>query len=217
MNTDPYELVVTVNLPISTTADTRMHLVARRDGSDAQVVLEKGTRADAETALVRVHSACLTGDIFGSMRCDCGPQLQFALEQICASPWGMLVYACEHEGRGIGLAEKLRAYVLQEAGRSTFEANVELGHPEDARDYSGAGAALRLLGATSVNLISSNPAKSQALEDAGVSVRSIQRLDLPAGPVNERYLTDKRARFDAERLLLSSLTSGADPLSATRS
>lgn len=203
---EPYELVVTVGLPIAGAPDARLHLVARTDGTDAQVVLEKGSSADADAALVRIHSACLTGDIFGSMRCDCGLQFASARDQVCASDWGMLVYACSHEGRGIGLADKLRAYALQEAGFNTFEANLELGFPEDARDYRGAVEALRLLGVTTIDLISSNPAKAAALAAGGIRVRSLQRLDLDATPTNARYLEDKRARFAAEWRLLPALT-----------
>jgi 3,4-dihydroxy 2-butanone 4-phosphate synthase/GTP cyclohydrolase II len=194
-----HELVVSGRLPIEQSPDTRLHVVARPDGSDQYVVVEHGSALDADVPLVRVHSACLTGDLFGSVRCDCGPQLAESLAQICAADWGMLVYACEHEGRGIGLAAKIRAYCLQDVGLDTFEANVRLGLPEDAREYVGAAAALRLLGAETVDLLSSNPAKACALEAAGVKVRAVRRLDLESVPTNARYLEVKRERFASAR------------------
>mmetsp|Transcript_16811 Transcript_16811/g.50200 ORF Transcript_16811/g.50200 Transcript_16811/m.50200 type:complete len:235 (+) Transcript_16811:124-828(+) len=145
--------------------------------------------------LARVHSECATGDIFGSRRCDCGEQLHRALAAISEAGAGVLVYVRGHEGRGIGLGAKLEAYALQDAGRDTIEANEELGHPVDARNYGAAAAMLRDLGATSVRLMTNNPRKCDELARLGVAVA--ERVPLVTEPTadNLRYLRTKQDRM----------------------
>lgn len=138
---------------------------------------------------VRIHSECMTGDTFGSIRCDCGPQLHAALEALGAEG-GVLVYL-RQEGRGIGLVEKLKAYALQDKGLDTVEANVALGHAVDARSYDDAVWILRELSLDRVRLWTNNPDKVAALERAGISTQ-VQPLELQPGPENDRYLRTKR-------------------------
>ena len=148
-----------------------------------------------EDVLVRVHSECLTGDAFGSRRCDCGPQLATSLDLVAAQGRGVVVYLRGHEGRGIGLVQKLRAYEQQDAGSDTVDANLALGLPSDARDYALAAHVLRDLGVRSARLLTNNPAKVAALEAYGVRVAA--RLPLPPSPTPEnlRYLQTKRDRM----------------------
>lgn len=150
----------------------------------------------AETAapLVRLHSECLTGDVFGSFRCDCGPQLHQGLEMIAAAG-GTLVYLRGHEGRGIGLVEKLRAYRLQDQGLDTVEANLALGHKADERRYDHAAAILESLGLREITLVTNNPAKAEALEELGIRVRELRPDQVAPGPENLRYLQTKRDRM----------------------
>ncbi len=143
--------------------------------------------------LVRVHSECVTGDVFGSQRCDCGEQLDAAMERM-AREGGVIVYL-RQEGRGIGLAAKVAAYALQDQGLDTYSANEALGLPADARDYGVAADMLKALGLARVHLLTANPAKMNALQAAGIELVQISALELPATPWNERYLRDKRARF----------------------
>jgi 3,4-dihydroxy 2-butanone 4-phosphate synthase/GTP cyclohydrolase II len=153
------------------------------------------TEGDGEDVLVRVHSECLTGDIFGSQRCDCGPQLQESLERVRAEGRGVVVYLRGHEGRGIGLLSKLRAYELQERGRDTLDANLELGLPADARDYAAAAQMLADLGVRSLRLMTNNPEKSEALERYGLRVKGREPMPVAAGEHNIRYLRTKRDRM----------------------
>ena len=132
--------------------------------------------AAAEAPLVRLHSECATGDIFGSRRCDCGEQLKAGLEAIQAAEAGVLIYLRGHEGRGIGLGAKLEAYTLQDEGRDTIEANEDLGHPVDARDYGTGAQILVDLGIRSMRLLTNNPAKRAGLEGYGLSV--VERVPL---------------------------------------
>ena len=144
--------------------------------------------------LVRVHSECLTGEAFGSLKCECGPQLDAALERIQAEG-GVVVYLRGHEGRGIGLINKLRAYRLQEQGFDTLDANLALGFPADARDYGAATAILRDLGLSSVRLLSNNPEKQRQLEERGITVSELVPLVVGVGADNEGYLDTKRDRM----------------------
>jgi 3,4-dihydroxy 2-butanone 4-phosphate synthase / GTP cyclohydrolase II len=159
------------------------------------VALVRGDLASARDALVRVHSECLTGDVFGSRRCDCGYQLHDALRQVAAAGCGVVLYLRGHEGRGIGLLHKLAAYALQESGRDTVEANEDLGLPVDARDY-GIGAQILVdLGVTSMRLLTNNPAKRAGLEGYGLSIT--ERVPLQTRPTaeNRRYLATKAAKM----------------------
>jgi len=154
-----------------------------------------GDVTTTEPVLVRVHSECLTGDAFGSLRCDCGPQLQAALAKIAAEGAGVVVYLRGHEGRGIGLGHKIRAYALQENGADTVEANVELGLPIDSREY-GIGAQILVdLGVTSMRLLTNNPAKYGGLEGFGLNI--VERVSLESQPTahNIDYLRTKREKM----------------------
>lgn len=146
-------------------------------------------------ALVRVHSECLTGDAFGSLRCDCGPQLEESLRLIALEGAGVVVYLRGHEGRGIGLLSKLQAYTLQDAGHDTVDANLALGLPADARDYWVAAQILTELGVSSVRLLTNNPAKRAGLEEYGVSVSASVPLVVAPNAENVRYLATKQARL----------------------
>lgn len=145
--------------------------------------------------LVRLHSECLTGDVFGSGRCDCGEQLQTALAAIAAAGEGAVVYLRGHEGRGIGLAAKIQAYHLQDQGYDTVEANERLGLPVDARDYRAGAAILMDLGLRTVRLLTNNPAKATGLSAAGIEVAERVPLHTAASAHNARYLTTKRQRM----------------------
>lgn len=142
-------------------------------------------------ALVRVHSSCVTGDILGSLKCDCGAQLRLALQRI-ATDGGVLLYTAQ-EGRGIGLVNKLRAYALQDSGLDTVDANVALGYHDDERDYAAAAVILRHLGLAEVRLMTNNPAKAAGLEGAGIGVTPVPLLG-PVTPENAHYLATKRRR-----------------------
>jgi 3,4-dihydroxy 2-butanone 4-phosphate synthase/GTP cyclohydrolase II len=159
------------------------------------VALVHGEIGDGEDVLVRVHSECLTGDIFHSLRCDCGPQLQSSLERIAAEGRGVVVYLRGHEGRGIGLLSKLRAYELQELGRDTLDANLELGLPADARDYGAGAQILADLGVSSLRLMTNNPEKTDALVRHGLRVTDREPMPVRAGEHNLRYLRTKRDRM----------------------
>ena len=150
--------------------------------------------ADGPAPLVRLHSECLTGDVFGSHRCDCGEQLDLALDLI-AEQGGAVLYLTGHEGRGIGLSNKLRAYALQDQGRDTVDANRDLGFTDDARDYRAAATILRSLGLTRIRLLTNNPAKTSALEELGITVEAVVPLEVAARPENTRYLSTKRERM----------------------
>ncbi|GAA1933119.1 bifunctional 3,4-dihydroxy-2-butanone-4-phosphate synthase/GTP cyclohydrolase II [Kitasatospora viridis] len=155
----------------------------------------EGRLPDGEEVLVRLHSECLTGDVLGSLRCDCGPQLQASLAQVAAAGRGVVVYLRGHEGRGIGLGHKLRAYQLQEQGRDTVDANLELGLPADARDYSTGAQILTDLGVRSLTLLTNNPDKLAALTEHGLKVGGREPIPVQAGRHNLRYLLTKRDRM----------------------
>jgi len=165
------------------------------DGS-FHLALVKGDVRGRKDVLVRVHSECLTGDVFGSKRCDCGNQVKDALEAIEEEGRGVFLYMLGHEGRGIGLAHKLQAYQLQDEGLDTVEANLELGLPADARDYGTGAQILRNLGITSMRLLTNNPAKRVGLEGYGLSV--IERVPIQVEPCKEnlRYLTAKKEKMN---------------------
>jgi len=168
------------------------HAYRRPDGIE-HLALVLGA-LDSEP-LVRVHSECLTGDVFASARCDCGAQRDLALELIAAEGRGALVYLRGQEGRGIGLGEKIRAYALQELGFDTVDANLALGHPVDARDYADAADVLRHLGATSIRLLTNNPDKTEALASHGITVASQVPILIAPTAHNAGYLDTKRERM----------------------
>jgi 3,4-dihydroxy 2-butanone 4-phosphate synthase/GTP cyclohydrolase II len=158
-------------------------------------VLVLGDLGDGRDVLVRVHSECLTGDVFGSRRCDCGDQLDASMAAIAAEGRGVVLYLRGHEGRGIGLLSKLRAYQLQDAGADTVDANLELGLPADAREYSTGAQILADLGVRSVRLLTNNPAKVTGLSGFGIEVAGRVALPVTPTPENLRYLTVKRDRL----------------------
>ena len=165
----------------------------RSTGADHVAVMVGESLPD--NALIRVHSECLTGEALGSLKCECGPQLNSALEQIQNEGAGAVVYMRGHEGRGIGLINKLRAYRLQEGGLDTLEANVALGLPGDARDYRAAAAIIADLGAERVRLLTNNPLKRSQLEEHGIRVSETVPLVVGIGENNEHYLAVKRDRM----------------------
>lgn len=186
-------LVTQTTLP---TAEATFTLQDYQETATGQhyLVLQLGNLQAAEQPpLLRLHSACATGDIFGSLRCDCQAQLHTALQMIAAEGRGALIYLPQ-EGRGIGLSAKLQAYALQDQGYDTIDANLQLGYPADARVYTTALEILRKLQVTSVRLLTNNPQKTQALEDAGIQTERVP-LEIAPGPANERYLHTKSARL----------------------
>jgi len=191
-------IVTRARLPVS--ACEEAEIVAFRSAADLRehVALVIGKQSGDRQPLVRLHSECLTGDILGSLKCDCGPQLDAALHAMAheardSGGWGVLLYM-RQEGRGIGLVNKLRAYRLQDQGFDTVDANQRLGLPDEARDFPVAARMLELLGATTIRLLTNNPAKVTALSAAGITVNERVPHQLPENPHNARYLATKRDR-----------------------
>lgn len=185
-----------VEVPLPTEFGDFRVTAFRSDIDDSEhVALVVGDIGDGENVLVRVHSECLTGDVFGSQRCDCGPQLHAAMRQVSAEGRGVVLYVRGHEGRGIGLLDKLRAYALQDQGRDTVDANVELGLPIDAREYGTGAQILVELGVRSMRLLTNNPAKRAGLEGYGLSI--VERVPLAIDPNehNATYLDTKAVRM----------------------
>jgi len=192
-------LAIATRAHLPTHAAAEAEIVAFRSADDMRehAALVIGARSAERVPLVRLHSECLTGDVFASLKCDCGPQLDGALaamaEDAANGGWGVLLYL-RQEGRGIGLINKLRAYRLQDQGFDTLEANRRLGLPDEARDFPLAARMLDLLAINAVRLLTNNPAKVAALEAAGITVAERVPHSLPANPHNERYLATKRDR-----------------------
>lgn len=185
------------HLPIEATPDAEIVAFRSRDDMREHVALVIGAQDGDRAPLVRLHSECLTGDILGSLKCDCGPQLHAALhamaDETARGGWGVLLYL-RQEGRGIGLINKLRAYRLQDQGFDTVDANNRLGLPTEARDFPVAARMLELLGVQSLRLMTNNPAKVAALEGVGVTVVERVPHKLPPNPHNAHYLDTKRDR-----------------------
>nr|WP_182958703.1 3,4-dihydroxy-2-butanone-4-phosphate synthase [Gluconacetobacter tumulisoli] len=188
--------------------DLVIHAFRAPDGTE-HVALVKGDPGRAGTVpLVRLHSECVTGDALGSLRCDCGAQLQTALHRIGAADSGVLLYLRGHEGRGIGLANKIRAYALQDKGLDTVDANHRLGFETDARDWTAAAAILRALGIRTLDLMTNNPAKVVAVERHGFAVRHRVGVEIPPNPFNRAYLDAKRTRMGHQ--LCTALSTAAE-------
>ncbi len=163
--------------------------------NQAMVLINRETAAPGELPIVRVHSGCVTGDIFHSLRCDCYPQLQASMEVITSTPLGVMIYLPYHEGRGIGLVNKIRTYALQDQGYDTVDANVAIGAPIEARDYDLAAHILFDLGFNRIKLLTNNPAKVDALRAEGVTVVEQRSLIVKASPHNKKYLATKKERM----------------------
>jgi GTP cyclohydrolase II len=185
-------LVSRARLPLDDLPDTQIFAFRGSDDGQDHVALLVGAFG-GKPPLVRLHSECLTGDVFGSLKCDCGPQLKEALRLIGSEGGGVLLYL-RQEGRGIGLANKLRAYALQDRGLDTVDANLRLGFDDDERDYAHAAAILRALGIDEVRLLTNNPNKVAALEAEGISVAERVAHHMPSNPHNADYLAVKRAK-----------------------
>ncbi len=196
---DTAHLAIAARARLPVAAAEEAEIVAFRSADDLRehVALVIGRQSGDRAPLVRLHSECLTGDILGSLKCDCGPQLDAALREMAREAdnggWGVLLYL-RQEGRGIGLINKLRAYELQDQGFDTVDANNRLGLPTEARDFPVAARMLDLLGVSAIRLMTNNPAKVEALSAAGVTVSERVPHQLPPNPHNARYLTTKRDR-----------------------
>jgi 3,4-dihydroxy 2-butanone 4-phosphate synthase/GTP cyclohydrolase II len=162
---------------------------------EQHVALVRGAVQGESDILVRVHSECLTGDVFGSLRCDCGVQLDAAMARIAEEGLGVLVYLRGHEGRGIGIGHKIRAYSLQDEGRDTVDANIELGLPVDSREYGIGAQILNDLGITTMRLMTNNPSKYGGLEGFGLRIVDRVGLQVTPNPENLSYLRTKRERM----------------------
>jgi GTP cyclohydrolase II len=185
-------LVTRARLPIAATDAAEIIAFRTPESASEHVAILIGSPNGAPP-LVRIHSECLTGDIFASLKCDCGPQLQAALALIAQEGWGILLYL-RQEGRGIGLINKLRAYALQDQGFDTVDANVRLGFPVDARRFGTAARMLQLLGQDRIRLLTNNPLKVEGLEQADIEVIERVAHQLPPNPHNQHYLETKRDR-----------------------
>jgi 3,4-dihydroxy 2-butanone 4-phosphate synthase/GTP cyclohydrolase II len=158
------------------------------------VILAFNPQVTSEPIYLRIHSECFTGDVLGSLRCDCGKQLEAAMDLIVEKGSGYIIYLRNHEGRGIGLAEKIKAYQLQDRGLDTVEANIALGHQVDAREWSDAVEILAELGIKNVVLMTNNPEKIQALSDAGIE-STVHSLPIAANEFNQKYLDTKATKL----------------------
>jgi len=186
--------VVETRLPTEHGVFTAVGYRANTDSAE-HIALVFGEIGDGTDVLVRVHSECLTGDVFASVRCDCGPQLDAALQRVAEVGRGVVLYMRGHEGRGIGLLHKLQAYQLQDRGLDTVDANLELGLPADARDYGTGAQILYDLGVRSMRLLTNNPAKRAGLEGYGLTIIGREALPVRLHPENVRYLRTKRDRM----------------------
>ena len=188
----PFTDIVSARLPLAVSEAGRLHVFRPEDGAEEHYAVEIGSPDRAQPVLARLHSACFTGDLLGSLKCDCGPQLRAALAQMGSAGAGVLLYL-NQEGRGIGLANKMRAYSLQDQGFDTVEANHRLGFEDDERDFRIGAALLRKLGFSSVRLMTNNPAKVERMEQSGLTVTERVPLKVGENPHNTGYL-DTKAR-----------------------
>lgn len=189
-----FDHVATSRLP-TRHGEFQIHVYRPVDETVEHVAIVKGEMKGQEQVLVRVHSECLTGDILGSLRCDCGEQLDAAMARIAAAGQGAVLYLRGHEGRGIGLANKIRAYQLQDEGRDTVEANLALGLPVDTRDYQVAAQILADLGVKSIRLMTNNPKKMNKLAEYGVRIAERIPMITPHTPHNVAYLRTKQEKL----------------------
>lgn len=191
-DSDSLQIATRARLPVA--VNIVAEIIAFRSDADSadHIALVLG-KPDASPPVVRLHSECLTGDVLGSLKCDCGPQLHESLLQISSATWGILLYL-RQEGRGIGLINKLRAYALQDQGFDTVDANVRLGFAVDARDFSVAARMLKLLGVNQIRLLTNNPDKVARIAEEGIQVIERLPLQIAANPHNADYLATKRDR-----------------------
>ena len=189
---DRLAIVTRARLPVAACESAEIIAFRSPEQTGEHVALLIGSPNGAPP-LVRLHSECLTGDVLGSLKCDCGPQLDAALHLIADNDWGILLYL-RQEGRGIGLINKLRAYALQDQGFDTVDANTRLGFAVDARDFGVAARMLTLLSQTKIRLLTNNPAKVAGLEASGITIVERVPHHLPPNPHNARYLDTKRDR-----------------------
>jgi GTP cyclohydrolase II len=189
----PLHSVVSARLPMAVSQAGRVHVFRPEDGGEEHYAIEIGAPARDAPVLARLHSACFTGDLMGSLKCDCGPQLRAALAQMGTEGSGILLYL-NQEGRGIGLANKMRAYSLQDQGFDTVEANHRLGFEDDERDFAIGAGILRKLGFHAIRLMTNNPAKVAMMQANGLDV--VERVPLQVGKTKENsaYLATKAAK-----------------------
>ena len=193
LQTSPLHPVVSARLPLEVSEAGRLHIFRPEDGGEEHYAVEIGQPNRSTPVLTRLHSACFTGDLLGSLKCDCGPQLRGALAQMGAEGAGVLLYL-NQEGRGIGLANKMRAYSLQDQGFDTVEANHRLGFEDDERDFRIGARILTLMGFSSVRLLTNNPAKITMMEQSGIDVVERVPLKLGKNTHNHAYLATKAAK-----------------------
>ena len=182
--------IAAANLPLRISSNSKLHVFRPVNGTEENYALEIGSINRADPVLCRLHSACFTGDLLGSLKCDCGEQLKKALQTIGEEKQGILLYL-NQEGRGIGLANKMRAYALQNQGFDTVEANHRLGFEDDERNFKLGAEILRLMGFKSVRLMTNNPAKVASMEAVGITVSERVALKVGSNPLNEMYLETK--------------------------
>ena len=189
----PLHPVISARVPLAAAENSRLHVFRPEDGGEEHYAIEIGRPPRDAPVLARLHSACFTGDLLGSLKCDCGPQLRGALAQMGAEGAGVLLYL-NQEGRGIGLANKMRAYSLQDQGFDTVEANHRLGFEDDERDFRLGAALLQKMGFSSARLLTNNPAKIAMMERAGIAVTERVPLKVGENPHNAHYLATKAAK-----------------------
>ena len=190
LDRSPLHPVVNARLPLSVSEAGRLHIYRPEDGGEEHYAVEIGRPDRAKPVLARLHSACFTGDLLGSLKCDCGPQLRAALQHMGDEGSGVLLYL-NQEGRGIGLANKMRAYALQDQGFDTVEANHRLGFEDDERDFRLGADILKSMGFSSVRLLTNNPAKVAMMEKTGIAVAERVPLRVGLNPLNAKYLDTK--------------------------